>query len=110
LSYQTAPTYETPLTIKGQIHTSWYRFFQGVFKGTPPSSESVLVLGASPFAYQAPAKGFLIVRGGSVSAVQFTRAVTTLTGQTQGVFPLAQGDTLTITYTGGGPTLTWVPT
>jgi hypothetical protein len=52
----------------------------------------------------------MIIRGGSVSAVQFTRSVTTLTGQTQGVFPLAQGDTLTITYTGGGPTLTWVPT
>jgi hypothetical protein len=110
LSYLTAPTYETPLTIKGQIHTAWYRWFQGTYKGTPPSSESTIAIGASPFPYQAPAKGFLIIRGGSVSAVQFTRSVTTLTGQTQGVFPLAQGDTLTITYTGGGPTLTWVPT
>jgi hypothetical protein len=107
--FNTAPTYETPLTTGGKTHTVWYRFFQNSYKGVPPSSESILALEASPFAYQAPAKGFLIVRGGSVSAIQFTRVTTTLTGQTQGVFPLSQGDTLTITYTGGGPTLTWVP-
>jgi hypothetical protein len=109
LSYQTAPTYETPLTIKGQTHTSWYRFFQGVFKGTPPSSESTLTPAASPWAYQAPAKGFVIIRGGTVTAVQFGRAQTTLTGQTQGIFPLSQGDTLTITYS-VVPNVVWVPT
>jgi hypothetical protein len=110
LSYSSQPTYEQPLVIKGQTSSVWYRYFTSLYKGTPPSSESTIAIGASPFPYQAPAKGFMIIRGGSVSAVQFTRAVTTLTGQTQGVFPLAQGDTLTITYTGGGPTLTWVPT
>jgi hypothetical protein len=108
MSYQTAPTYDTPLTQKGQTHTAWYRFFQGVYKGTPPASESTVTLGASPYAYQAAAKGFLIIRGGTVSAAQFARSVTTLTGQTQGIFPLSQGDTLTITYS-VLPTVTWVP-
>src|SRR5271168_158761 len=109
MSFNTAPTYDTPLTVKGSIHTAWYRFFQNVYKGAPPSSETAVALSASPFAYQAPSGGFVIVRGGTVSAIQFTRSATTLTGQTQGVFPMSQGDTLTITYS-GVPSLTWVPT
>jgi hypothetical protein len=108
MSFNSAPTYETPLTVKGQTHTAWFRFFQNVYKGAPPSSETTLTLGASPWSYQAPAKGFVIIRGGTVSAVQFTRSVTTLTGQTQGVFPMSQGDTLAITYS-VLPSLTWVP-
>jgi hypothetical protein len=32
-----------------------------------------------------------------------------VTGQTAGLFPLNQGDTLTVSYT-GLPSLTWVPT
>jgi hypothetical protein len=64
---------------------------------------------ASPWAYQAPAKGFVIIRGGTVTGVQFGRAQTTLTGQTQGIFPLSQGDTLTITYS-VVPNVVWVPT
>jgi hypothetical protein len=108
LSFNTAPTYETPLTVKGSTHRTWYAFFQNIYKGSPPSSESTLTLGASPWSYQATAKGFAIIKGGTVSAVQFGRTQTTLTGQTQGIFPLSQGDTLTITYS-VVPTVTWVP-
>jgi hypothetical protein len=108
MSFLTAPTYDTPLTTKGQTHTAWYRFFTGIYKGAPPSSESTLILGASPWSYQAPSAGFIIIRGGTVSAVQFTRSVTTLTGQTQGVFPMSQGDTITITYS-SVPSAVWVP-
>jgi hypothetical protein len=108
LSYLTTPTYETPLAVKGNTHSAWYRWFTGIAKGTPPSAEAMLTLGASPYAYTAPSKGFVIIRGGTVTAVQFTRSVTTLTGQTQGVFPLSQGDVLTITYS-VLPTVTWVP-
>lgn len=109
MSYLSAPTYEQPIVKAGQTHTAWYRFFTGLYKGTPAAAEGALVLGASPYAYTAPAKGFLIIRGGTVSAVEFTRSQTTLTGQTQGIFPMAQGDTLTITYS-VLPTVTWVPT
>jgi len=108
LSYQTCPTYEQPLVIKGQTSSPWYRFFQGLFQGTPPSQESTLTVGGSPFTYTAPQRGFIILSGGSVSAVQFTRAVTTLTGQTSGIFPLSQGDMLTVTYA-GLPSMLWVP-
>jgi hypothetical protein len=108
MSYQSAPSYEQPLTSKGQTSQSWYRFFQGIYLGTPPSAETVITVGISPFAYLAPAKGFMIVSGGTVSAIQFTRAQTTLTNQTSGIFPLSQGDTLTVTYS-GLPSMVWVP-
>jgi hypothetical protein len=109
VSFQTCPTYEQPLTKNGQTQTVWYRFFQGVFLGTPPSAEVTLTPGASPFAYTALTKGFMIVRGGTVTAIQFTRTATNLTGQTSGIFVLNQGDVLTVTYS-ALPTMIWVPT
>jgi hypothetical protein len=108
MSFQTCPTYEQPLSKGGNTSSVWYRFFQGVFLGTPPAAELTVAVGASPFHYSATAKGFMIVRGGTVSAIQFTRTVTTLTGQTQGIFPLSQGDILAVTYS-GLPTMVWVP-
>jgi hypothetical protein len=109
MSYLSTPTYETPITQGRNTHSAWYRFFTGIQKGTPPSAESVLTLGVSPYPYKAAQKGFLIIKGGTVSAVQFTRSATTLTGQTQGIFPMSAGDVLTITYA-VLPTVTWVPT
>lgn len=109
MSYQIAPTYEQPIIKNGQTTASWYRFFQGLFQGTPPSAELTLSVGGSPFSYTAPVKGFVILKSGTVSSVAFTRSVTTLTGQTSGIFPLNQGDILTVTYT-GLPSMIWVPT
>lgn len=108
-NFLSCPTYEQSLAAKGQTNSVWYRFFQGLYKGTPPTSESAVSVTGSPFAFTAPSKGFMIVSGGTVSAVQLTRTVTTLTGQTSGIFPLSQGDVLTVTYS-GLPTLTFFPT
>lgn len=108
MSFQVCPTYEQPLTKNGQTQSVWYRFFQGLYQGTPPAAEKSITVGISPFSYTAPTKGFLIINSGIVTATQFTRSVTTLTGQTTGIYPLSQSDTLTITYT-GLPTITWVP-
>lgn len=107
MSYD-VPNYEIPLNPKGQTHSAWYRFFQASYQGQAPSNESPVTLGASPFPYTAPSRGFVILSGGSVSAVQFTRSVTTLTGQTAGIFPLSQGDVLTVTYA-SLPNMTFVP-
>jgi hypothetical protein len=109
VSYLVCPTYEQPIAKAGSTHPSWYRFFQGIYKGAPPSAEMTLQVTASPFRYTAPSSGFVILKGGTVTGVEFTRANTTLTGQTQGVFPLSQADQLTVTYS-GLPTMTWVPT
>jgi hypothetical protein len=108
VSYQTVPTYEQSLSKSGQTSQVWYRYFQGLFLGTPPAAEATITLGASPYTYTAAQKGFMVIRGGTVSAVQFTRSVTTLTGQTAGIFPLSNGDQLTVTYS-GLPTMVWVP-
>jgi hypothetical protein len=108
VSFQTCPAYEQPLTKSGSTQSVWYRFFQGLYQGTPPAAEMTVSVTASPFVYTATQKGFMIVRAGTVSAIQFTRTVTTLTGLTAGLFPLSQGDQLTVTYT-GLPTLVFVP-
>ena len=108
MSLQTCPTYEQPIHIQGRTTSSWYRFFQGLYQGTPPSNETTIAIGGSPFAYTAPSGGFVVIRGGTVSAVQFTRSVTTLTGQTSGLFPVSQGDVLTVTYS-GIPNMVFVP-
>ena len=97
MAYQ-IPQYEVPLTSKGQTQASWYRFFLNLLQGPPPSNETAITVGGSPFAYTAPSRGFVVVKGGTVSAVQIARSLTTLTGLTSGVFPMSQGDVLTVTY------------
>jgi len=108
MSYQTCPSYEQPLTKSGQTQSVWYRFFQGIYNGVAPSSESSVTLGASPFTFEFPSRGFILIRGGTVSSIQFIRAQTTLTGLTSGIFPGSQGDQLTVTYS-GLPTMLFVP-
>jgi len=106
--YQAQPTYDQPLTIKGQTATVWYRFFSALYQGQPSAAEVALAVGISPFSYLAPTRGNVLINGGTVSAVQITRSLTTLTGLTSGFFPLSNGDTLTVTYS-GLPTMTWYP-
>jgi hypothetical protein len=106
--YQGMPTYEQPLITKGQISTSWFRFFSSLFTGQPSGAEKTITVGISPFTYLAPVAGTMLISGGTVSAIQLTRSVTTLTGLTAGLFPLANGDQLTVTFT-GLPTMTWYP-
>lgn len=105
------PDFNTPLTDKkGVITTSWFRCWEGLFSGAPTANLSVITPGSTPYAYIAPAGGTLIVNGGTVSQVKYSRdgASFYVTGQTQGMFPLSQGDQLVISYS-VPPTLTFVP-
>jgi hypothetical protein len=106
--YQGMPTYDQPLTTKGQTAASWYRFFNSLFQGQPSGAEMSVTVGISPFAYLAPSGGTMLIHGGTVTAIQLTRSATTLTGLTSGLFPLAKGDILTVTYS-GLPTMVWYP-
>lgn len=108
--YVTLPNYRLALVEKGQTSSPWYKFFTGIFDGKPPGPESTVTVGTSPFTYTATQKGFIIVQGGTVSLVQWSRGGTTnyATGQTQGCFPLSQGDSLIVTFT-GAPNMTFVP-
>ena len=103
------PTYTQPLQAGPNLSASWYRWMHDTDVGTPPSAETQVTVGASPFSYQAPKKGFLIISGGTVSLVQFTRIGTYSTGMVSGMFPVSLGDTMTVTYS-GIPTITFVPT
>ena len=108
-TYRALPTYTQPLTTGQNLAQSWYRWMHDTDVGTPPSAEAQVAVGPSPFAYQAPKKGFVIITGGTVSAVTFTRVGTYSTGMVSGMFPVSLGDILTVTYS-GTPTITFVPT
>ncbi len=105
------PDFSTPLMDKkGTTNASWFRLFQGLFTGSPAANISVVVPGTTPYTYAAPTGGTLIVNGGSVSQVKYSRdgASFYVTGQTQGMFPVSQGDQLVISYS-VPPTLTFAP-
>lgn len=106
--WREVPTYTTPVSEKGNTTTSYYRFLHDINIGNPPAAEASITVGASPFSYTAPRGGVVIVYGGSVSVVSFTRVGTYTTGQTQGMFTLGAGDILTVTYS-GAPTMTFAP-
>ena len=108
--FRQAPTYDSPLIRGEQTNSVWYRYLQANEQGVPPSGEASVTPTGSPYTYTAPRKGFLIVSGGTVSAIAFARLGPFYgTGQTAGTFTLALNDKLKITYS-GAPTLTFVPT
>jgi hypothetical protein len=109
--YRAVPTYGQKLEIGEHTSASWYRFWQDVNSGRPPGPESGIVVTVSPFIYHTTVGGgFLIVSGGTVSAIAFSRDQVNFyaTGLTAGVFPLANEDSYRITYT-VKPTVTFVP-
>jgi hypothetical protein len=105
------PTYQVPLIADRQTTRDWYFFFTGLFRGLPPENESPVVLVASPSTYSAARKGSVIVSGGTVSLIEFTRNGTDYydAGATSGMFTVNASDVLRITYS-VAPTVTFVPT
>jgi hypothetical protein len=104
------PTYEQPLTVGANMSSSWRRWFHDIEVGTPPSNEVRVTVTGSPFAFQAPSRGAVIVNGGTVSQIQFSRTtgINYVTGQTSGMFSMSLGDVLTVTYS-GLPSMIFVP-
>ena len=89
--YRAVPTYKQALETDGNTAASWYRFFQDMDGGRAPGPESAVTVGASPFVYHAGANaGFLIVSGGTVSLIEFTRNQSTFhgVGTVAGCFPM----------------------
>lgn len=108
--YRTAPTYDQPMVIGDKTSSVYYRWFQDLDVGSPPSSETPVTVGASPFTYSPKVKGNLIVSGGTVTNVLISRSGTFYsTGATQGLFNLAANDQIQIVYS-GLPTAVFLPT
>jgi hypothetical protein len=105
------PNYPTPLEVGKHTSKDWYFFWAGLYNGLPPAAEAPVTPGASPYTYSAAVRGSLIVTGGTVSAIEFSRDGVTFysVGQTSGMFLLNAADRLRITYT-VIPTVTFVPT
>lgn len=105
------PEYKETLTLKGSTTRGWYSFWSGLLKGQPTGPVSSVAVGASPSSFQAPQGGTVILNGGTTTQVQFSRDGSNfyITGQTAGMFPMSQGDTLVVTYPVGPPTMTFVP-
>lgn len=112
--YNTLPTYEQPLlTGRGgkNIARGWYSYWAGLFEGQPTGPVAPLVVGPSPFTYLASEAGSVIVQGGTTTQIQFSRGDGNfyMTGTTAGMFALAKGDSLVVTYSVGPPIATFVP-
>jgi hypothetical protein len=108
--YRTVPTYTSAWTPGNKNDSTWYRYFQAAELGEPPSAEIPLTVTPSPFIYTAPKKGFMIVSGGTVTSIMISRTPPKYyaTGETAGVFPLAQNDLIKVTFT-GTPVMTFFP-
>ncbi len=104
------PNYPTPLADGKHTQKDWYFFWAGLYNGLPPAAEVAVTPGVSPYIYSAPVRGSLIITGGTVSAIDFSRDGITFysVGQTSGMFLLCATDQLRITYT-VVPTVTFVP-
>jgi hypothetical protein len=107
--WRAAPTYTTAMMQNGMTNASWYRFQNDLDTGAPPAAEVVLTVGASPFTYQAPRGGFVIVYGGIISAIVFTRNDSYPTGDVKGMFSVSTGDQITVLYS-ALPYMVFVPT
>lgn len=110
MSFNTLPKFDIPF-INGRVNTKdWYFFLSGLFTGLPPGNVQAITVATSPFTYQATRRGFVLLSGGTVTLVQFTRDGITnyTTGATGGAFPLSASDRLIVTYT-VAPTMVFVP-
>ena len=107
-------TPQSPLAEQGGLAAKgWYRWFtlvyQAVTEGLPQPEEAITVT-ASPFVYQAVLRGQLLITGGTVSAVAFSRDGTTWynAGITAGFVQVDARDLVRITYS-VLPTVIFVP-
>lgn len=109
--FNTIPVYPVALIEGGKTAAPWYFFWQGLFKGLAPAAVVPTTPGASPYTFTASVKGFMLITGGTVSLVEFSRDGTTFYsyGTTSGQFTLNSADRLRVTYT-VTPTMTFVPT
>jgi len=101
MSYR-IPAQNIPVT-SNPMGSEWYRYFSKQYSqlGGQGAALKVVTPTASPCVYQAPSNGSLIVSGGTVSQIAFSRDGSTYysTGQTAGMFPMFSLDYIKITYT-----------
>lgn len=110
MSLNRMPTYQSPLEVQGATTRGWYTFWLGLLQGQPSGTPVGITVGVSPFSYVAPNGGNVVVSGGTVSQIAFSRDGINfyVTGVTAGMIPVSQFDTVKVTYT-VKPTMTFIP-
>ncbi len=98
---------------RGVIYTNWWRFLLNVSNqamGTNQTVPSTVTAGPSPYVFTTPAQGMLLVAGGPVTLIEYSKDGETWypTGVTQGQIQMSPNDHLRITYM-NAPTLTFFP-
>lgn len=88
------------------VSQTWFKFFYGL--AASPAPETVITVGASPFAYTATVKGTVFVKDGTVSTISITRNSLYNVGIVDGPIPVSVGDVVTITYS-VAPTAVFFP-
>lgn len=72
-------------------------------------AEEAVTLTGSPFTYTAATDGYVLVKDGTVTQIDYIRSASSAeTGTLNGMFPILKGDSLKITYA-AAPTVTFVP-
>ena len=100
------PSVQDPLVNPdGTVSVTWAQFFAQLVGQPQPIAP--VAIGKSPFSFTASQKGTISVTGGTVSATQLTRARVTINVLSQ-LIPMAQGDTIVLTYT-VAPSLNFIP-
>lgn len=102
---------QSPLDLQDPRWRKWFQDMWASVMGLGLPVPASLLPGASPYTWQFSyaGRGALIVQGGTVSKIEFSRDGTTFidTGAVAGMMAVSQGDYLRITYT-VAPTLTLV--
>jgi hypothetical protein len=108
--FNSMPTYPVPLNIGNNTNKDWYFFWSGLFRGLAPGNVEPVTVGTSPYEYSATKRGSMIVSGGTVSVIEFSRDGTNYydVGVTAGMFALNASDRLRVTYS-VAPDMTFVP-
>ena len=103
LPNQSSPLVRLP---NGTIIPPWNSYLQQ-FTQAPPSFVRVTV-GASIFSYVAKEPGFIIVKGGTVSAIHLIRGTTSIDMTGQVSIPVSIQDKVSVTYS-VVPTMYFIP-
>lgn len=93
------PTSNQVVDDRRMLTTAWIGFMSSLV-GMPFPIQELDFSTGSPYEFTASVPGFLLIKGGTVSAISLTRGrITVVTGLTSGFIPMGLGDLVTTTFT-----------
>lgn len=109
------PSASVPVSMKHQdgdetVNPPWFRYLQDLGAQVGQAAQAITI-GASPFTYTATSPGFVIIVGGTISSITFSRDGINFfaLGVTPGPFPVMKNDKLVVTYTVAPTSMTLFP-